>query len=148
MKKLLLIFALGGFSLLASCTAPVQKRIEHNPQIYSALSERHKAMVAQRKIEEGMSKGAVFIAWGKADRIGKGSKNGKDFERWSYTGFDTVPGYGAGGYGLGYGYGGGFYGHRYIYDPLFYYDPFVTVPYEAGRVEFTNGKVSAWSVAK
>lgn len=145
MKKFPVIFALAALGLLASCTAPVQKRIERNPQIYSALSERHKAMVAQRKIEEGMSKGAVFIAWGRADRVGRGSKNGKQYERWSYTGTDTVPAYGG---GFGYGYAPGFWGHRYIYDPLFYYDPFIEVPYEAGRVEFLNGKVSSWSVTK
>jgi hypothetical protein len=142
---LILPLAAGAMVFLSSCTAPVVKRIERNPQIYNALSERHKGMVAQRKIEEGMTKGAVFIAWGRPDRVSKGTRAGKTYDRWTYVGFDTVPAYGS---GLGYGYAGGLYGHRYIYDPLFYYEPIAQVPYEAGRVEFVNGKVSAWSVAQ
>ncbi len=128
--------------LLASCASPVAKRIERNPDIYNKLSERHKSLVARGEIEEGMSKQAVFIAWGRPDRAFKGSKSGKPMEQWSYLAYDAVPG---GFPGPGFGYWGSYGPHRYYYDPFFAYQPMISyVPYERAKVEFTNARVSAW----
>lgn len=134
--------------LLASCTSPIVRRIERNPDIYNALSAHHKALVQQGRIEEGMTKKAVFIAWGRPDRAAQGSKSGKSYEKWSYAGYDPVYTTGLsyrGGY-RGYGpYGGGYH----IYEPYFFYEPMMTyVPYEARRVEFLNGVVTAWSASR
>ena len=132
--------------LLVSCTSPIQRRIEKNPQIYSGLNEHQKALVQQGTIEEGMSKEAVFLSWGRPDRVASGTKQGKAYERWSYTGYDSVPTMSVG-FGMGYG---GYRGrHGYVYaDPIYYGGPaFDYVPYEAARVEFLNKKVSAWSIA-
>lgn len=127
--------------LLASCTSPIVKRIEHNPEIYAALSEPHKAMVARGEISEGMTKQAVFIAWGRPDRGSKGSQNGKAYERWSYSGYEAI-------HGTSVGFGPSYSGCGY-YDTGFYYAPTVTyLPYEARRVEFLNSKVKAWSTAR
>lgn len=131
--------------LLVSCASPIAKRIERNPEIFNKLSERHKSLVSKGEIEEGMSKQAVFIAWGRPDRAFKGSRNGRALEQWSYLAYDAVPG---GWYGPGWGYGG-WYGPRagygYHYDPFFVYQPMVNyVPYESAKVEFTNQRVSAW----
>jgi len=141
--------------LVASCAAPLQRRIEKNPQIYSDLSDHQKALVQQGKVEEGMTKEAVFLSWGKADRVSTGQKLGKAYERWIYTGYtasNALPSYRV---GYGFGYGGYGYGHfrgrsSYVYaDPFIYSAPVIDyIPYEAARAEFTNGKVSAWSVAK
>jgi hypothetical protein len=133
---------------MAGCTAPIAKRIERNPEIYNALSARHKAMVQQGKIEEGMTKQGVFIAWGRPDRAAKGTKSGKDFERWSYIRYDAAYGPPYGGFGPGY-WGHGWGGGGCYYDRYFFYEPMVTyVPYEGARVEFLNGVVTAWEVSR
>ena len=95
-----------------------------------------------------MGKDAVFLAWGRADRVSSGTHEGKPLERWSYKGYEAVHG----GY-FGFGIGGGFAGPRpylgggYGYDT--FYQPTVNyVPYEARRVDFTNGRVIGWVVAQ
>src|SRR5207247_2378184 len=80
--------------LIASCTSPIVRRIERNSDLYQALSTRQKELVQQGRIEEGMNKKAVFLAWGKPDRAAKGSRNGREYERWSYA--DYEPTYTAG----------------------------------------------------
>jgi hypothetical protein len=144
MKSLTVLFTAAASLLLASCASPVAMRIERNPDIYNNLSERHKSLVARGEITEGMSKQAVFIAWGRPDRAFKGSRNGRALEQWSYLAYDSVPGGFVGG-GYGYGYGGWYGARGYCYDPFFVYQPMISyVPYERGKVEFTNAKVSAW----
>jgi hypothetical protein len=151
MKRFFLQMALAASAfLLVNCTAPIQRRIEKNPQIFSALSESHKAKVQHGEVEEGMSTEAVFLAWGKPDRASKGTKLGKTYERWSYTGYDAVQ---SQSFGIGYGYGysrpHGRFERDTFYAPMIYPETTVDyVPFEAARVEFTGGKVSAWSVAK
>lgn len=134
--------------LCASCTAPVVKRIERNPDIYNALSARHKDLVQQGRIEEGMTKKAVFLAWGKPDQVSQGSKSGKTYEKWGYAGYQ--PSYTT---AMGFGYSSrpyhGGYGSCYGYDRAFFYEPMVTyLPYEAARVEFSSGIVTAWSASR
>jgi len=138
--------------LLASCASPIERRIERNPTIFNALSEKQKIMVQQGQVEEGMTKEAVFLSWGRPDRTTVGSKAGRSTERWSYTGYDPVQSVGFGfGFGFGYpmGYGRGRYGLGcYDYYPNFYPQTAVNyIPYEAAYTEFVSGKVSAWSVA-
>lgn len=128
--------------LLASCASPIQHRIEKNPQLFNSLSEHQKALVQQGAIEEGMSKEAVFLAWGRPDRASQGGKMGKAYERWSYAAYDPVF---WGPYGPGYGWGGG----PWMYDPYFYPSANVSyVPYEQRWAEFLNNRVAAWSVVK
>ena len=142
MKSLTVLLTAAASLLLASCASPVAKRIERNPDIYNKLSERHKSLVARGEVEEGMSKQAVFIAWGRPDRAFKGSRNGRPMEQWSYLAYDSVSGGFVGG---GYGYGGWYGRHGSYYDPFFVYQPMISyVPYERAKVEFTNAKVSAW----
>jgi hypothetical protein len=134
--------------LMASCTSPIVKRIERNPEIYNALSAHQKALVEQGRVEEGMTMKAVFLSWGRPDRASQGSRNGKAYEKWSYTGYAATyaPGFGYGpAFGGFYGGGSGMYGSPFCYDS-FFYEPMTTyVPYEARRVEFLNGTVFAWS---
>ena len=128
--------------LMASCASPIQHRIEKNPQLFNSLSEHQKALVQQGAVEEGMSKEAVFLAWGRPDRASQGGKLGKAYERWSYAAYDPVF---WGPYGPGYGWGGG----PWMYDPYFYPSANVSyVPYEQRWAEFLNNRVAAWSVVK
>jgi len=131
--------------LMVSCTSPIVKRIERNPDIYAALSARHKDLVQQGRIEEGMTKKAVFLAWGRPDRAAKGSKSGREYEKWSYAGYEPT-------YTTGFGFGTSFGGHGHcggLYDSSFFYEPMMTyVPYEAAHAEFLNGIVTAWSASR
>src|SRR5215472_3575383 len=71
-------------SLLAGCST-VESRIKSNPQIYASFSPADQALVRQGQIREGMPKAAVFLAWGKPDRIRTGVRLGHPFEAWVYT---------------------------------------------------------------
>ena len=135
--------------LLSQCASTVERRIEKNPAIYSSLSPADQELVKQRKLREGMAKDAVFLAVGRPDRVAVGRKAGKDFERWSYEGTQTVTtqtfGMGFGGWG-GWGFGGGACGP--FFDPFLMGGPMVTyIPYEAASVDFVNGKVVGWETS-
>lgn len=129
--------------LVASCTSPVQRRIEKNPSLYNGLSDHQKSLVQRGAIEEGMSKEAVYLAWGRPDRGSRGSKMGKAYERWSYAAYDPVfwgP-YGAPGYGWGSG--------PWLYDPYYAPGPSMSyIPYEERWAEFLNNRVAAWSITR
>lgn len=141
-KHFLPLLAIFTAVLMSSCASGVEKRIAHNPQIYQALTEGHKRLVSSGQVTEGMSKEAVFLAWGRPDRSSKGSKQGKSFERWSYRGYEPVHST-----SFGYGYGGGWGPYGYYYHPVMVYEPTVTyLPFEARRVDFSSNKVTAWSV--
>jgi outer membrane protein assembly factor BamE (lipoprotein component of BamABCDE complex) len=71
-------------SFLTACST-VESRIKSNPQVYASLSPADQAWVRQGQIREGMSKAAVFLAWGNPDRIRTGVRLGYPFEAWVYT---------------------------------------------------------------
>ncbi|MDB6118849.1 MAG: hypothetical protein JWO08_2630 [Verrucomicrobiaceae bacterium] len=134
---------------LSSCVNPIERRVSYYPGLYSHLSEKEKQAVHMGKVEEGMSKDAVYLAWGAPGRVAVGKRGGKPFERWGYQSYRPVftGGYGYGyGMGFGVGYWGrhrGFYGG--FYDPAFYGAPVVTYVAAEGRyVEFVNGRVTAF----
>lgn len=132
--------------LLSQCASTVERRIERNPALYASLSTQDQQLVRQRQLREGMAKDAVFLAVGKPDRVASGRKNGKDYERWTYLGTETVTtqtfGLGMGGWG---GWGGAWGGCGPFFDPFFMGGPMVTyIPYEAAWVDFVNGRVSGW----
>lgn len=141
MKTPLFLFSLLVL-LLSSCAAPVQRRIQRNPELYAKLTEQEKQSVASGRIFEGMSKDAVFIVWGKPNRVSSGTRDGRQFERWSYTEYE--PYYSPmfhGGFGV---YGGCGYRDPYLMSP-----PVVEyVPTPGASVEFVNGKVSGFMVPK
>ena len=149
----LLIFALFCALLLPGCETlnPAQRRVTKNPELFAGLSAKEKTLVDQGKIEEGMSRDAVYLAWGRPGRVITGSRDGKGREKWAY--FHTAPvqtttmgfGYASSpfydSYGIhptyGYGYGPGWSmssGVNYL-------------PYIGSTVEFVNGRVVAWERA-
>lgn len=122
--------------LLTSCASPVQRRITRNPALYSQLSEADKQRVQRGEIREGMSKDAVFFMWGKPDRVSNGTREGKQFERWSYTDYEPI-------------YRPMIYGGYGLYDPYFYGGPTVDyVPTQGASVEFVDGKVSGFLIPR
>ena len=129
---------------LSNCASGVERRITKNPGIYNALGAEEKAMVAQGRIKEGMSKGAVFIAWGEPARKLTGKRNGAPFERWNYVSYDAVPVHH---FGMGWGYGRRCdYGYGSPYQTVG--TSFEYVPYDSGFVDFTNGRVSGFAVPR
>jgi hypothetical protein len=131
---------------LASCST-VQSRIQDDPQTFASLSPADQVLVRQRSIREGMSRSAVYLAWGRPDRVRYGSRAGVPFETWIYTTTrsEIVPGYYPTFYGLGYyQYGAPFYGYRGLYgyypfgpsiwgDTLSYEVPYKTAFFERNR---------------
>ena len=132
-------------SLLASCAnqAAGERRTQKNPELYEKLTEQEKALVGRGEIAEGMSTDAVFLSWGKPDRVRTGSRNGQAIESWAYfgalssTGRTVSVGVGNGG-GIhprfGYSSGGGW---NYGTDIDF------TRPVSR-EVNFVEGRVISW----
>ncbi|WP_395718391.1 hypothetical protein [Prosthecobacter sp.] len=148
MKTILRLFfgLLTALTLSQCASSTPQTRIERNPQLFTRLSAKDRQLVTSGVIREGMTRDAVFLAWGRPDRVSVGTSRGKEIEAWTYVGERPVRtlnmgvgfGYGAWNpyWGGPWGWGGpGFWGGG----------PSVTyVPYTAGVVEFTNGRVTRW----
>jgi hypothetical protein len=145
-----LCFGLLAAALLTQCASSTpQTRIQQNPQLYSMLSTRDRQLVYSGVIREGMTRNAVFLAWGSPDSVSVGTNRGRELESWTYIGQRPVRtmnmsmgmGFGYGGFGYGgfgpYGYGG---------YPYMGGGPSVTyIPYTAGVVEFSSGRVVRWA---
>ena len=112
--------------------------------MYGSLSSAQKQAVNEGRLLEGMSKDAVYLAWGRPAAVKEGSKAGQKTEKWRYTGHQPVVSN-----HINFGYG---YGHGYGRGRGRYYDPFYSdyghtvdyVPYTAAVVEFSKGKVLGW----
>lgn len=132
------------FSVSCASTASLrEKRVETNPQIFRSLSAEDQALVSQGKLRDGMSKEAVFLAWGRPDDIRQGSKKGVPYETWVYS--THVP-HSRSSLSLGYGFTPYYRGYGY---PGFGFYPAVTtayIPVKVGQVEFLNGEVVAWEI--
>jgi hypothetical protein len=151
----LLVGAISSTLFLNGCTT-VETRINENPAAFQSLSPGDQALVQQGRIREGMSRDAVYIAWGPANETMPGRNRGQTVETWIYYATDAGEYQGpfyyghSYGYGLGFGYfgyGGG-YRHRfrrhYFYDP--FYDPWFyrranIIRYPERIVSFQNGRV-------
>ena len=132
------------FGFLTGCST-VDSRIQGNPQTYASLSPADQVLVKRGGIREGISRAAVYLAWGRPDRLRYGSRSGVPFEAWIYatTRSEFAPGYYPAFYGFGYGrfgwsrrfYGpAGFYGYPfnpYIDSDLVDYE----VPYKTAFFE-------------
>ena len=126
--------------LLSSCADnSLQKRISTNPDIFEPLSNQHKSLVQRGKIEKGMDKKAVYLAWGSPSRSSKGANSSSNYERWYY--YNYSPSYAAT-YSGGYGYRSrGFYGSSIQ----------ASSDYNSeldAKVEFRKGHVYSWESAR
>ncbi|MBL9134190.1 MAG: hypothetical protein JNG86_23450 [Verrucomicrobiaceae bacterium] len=160
MKRLLSLTALAASLLLTSCASSTpQGRIERNPQLFNALGSKDRELVTRGVIREGMTRDAVFLAWGAPDQTTVGRKGGRDVEQWTYLGQRPVRtmsmsmgfGYGWGGCGP-YGYGGPWGGYGFG-GPWGWGGPgwgsnVMYVPYTAGVVGFRGGRVTDWQAAR
>lgn len=124
------------FAFLPACSTPAS-RIKENQALYSALSPSAQAKVAAGTIAEGMTRNAVFIAWGSPDDIYRGSRKGVARESWIYQDSTTasIPGYTT-------QYRRGPRGEIVtdtVYEPIY-----VPQPYISKVAEFENDRVVSW----
>lgn len=137
---------LGGASLicLLACqtvTSP-EHRISKETELFDSLPERHRELVRQGQVTEGMSQEAVYLAWGSPHEVKEGSRNGRKLATWVYYGRESVP---VRSVGIGVGIGSGYYrgdcwgGPRYDFGFDYAYRDYV-----AAKVEFGNEKVVFW----
>src|SRR6266481_6228717 len=73
-----------GAVFLNSCSTP-QTRISEHPDLYQSISLKEQALVNQGQIRIGMSRPAVWLAWGSPDRRIIGNMGGGTTETWVYT---------------------------------------------------------------
>jgi hypothetical protein len=121
--------------ILTSCSTP-QTRISDHPGLYQSLSQRDQALVSQGQIRIGMSRTAVWLAWGSPDRKIVGNMGGGPTETWVYVYYATYP--------------------YYPFEPLDeyfgapLYDPFCyswfppSIPYPGKLVTFAHGKAVSY----
>lgn len=105
--------------------------------MYDMLTPEQKMLVQQGRICEGMSKDAVFLAWGNPNTPPvSGQQDGVSYEKWVYASYQPVMVDSVSvGFGCGHGpfwHGGGI-GTSTAY-----------VPRENAWVMFQNNKVTAW----
>ena len=141
-------------TFFVQCSSTPRTRIEKNPQMFSKLSPKDRELVGHGLIREGMTRDAVFLAWGRPDTVSVGINRGKESENWTYEGQRPVRsmnmnmGFGYGGFGYGgFGYPGfGGYGpYGYGGYPMWGSGTSVTyIPYTAGTADFVNGRVVSW----
>lgn len=162
--SLSLIF-LSSLLLFSSCVTvnTPQTRIEKNPQIFEKLSPKEQVLVKEKKIKEGMSKDAVFLSLGKADKIEESFANGKKQTVWYYTRTQPVYHTSVSG-GIVFGsryynqpyYNSGYYHSRYNsyrkHRHNYFYPRIGTGVYYKKvadtEVTFTNDRVSAWKISR
>jgi hypothetical protein len=74
--------------------ATTEARISQHPEIYQRLSSRDQALVSQGQIGPGMTKDAVWLAWGTPDQKIPDNMGGRPTETWVYLRYETPPSYG------------------------------------------------------
>ncbi len=146
-RVLTLLSAAAAALLLSSCaTATPAGRVAESPAMFQTLTESQKTAVMEGRVVEGMTPDAVYLAWGRPDRVMRGSENGKPFEQWRFT--ELKPVYHTGlTMGMGYGYAPYRYGRRGGY----YYPSYAAletgpdyVPVTSAVVRFSRNRVTGW----
>jgi hypothetical protein len=133
--------------ILGGCST-VESRIQAHAAAFASLSPADQALVRQGNIRAGLPKAAVYIAWGRPDRIRSGFRSGHPFEAWVCTQVRSVyvsdyyPRFFRFGFYHYYGYWGGFPFYGPIGGPYFSSFVSVEIPYKAAF--FEGGRLTGW----
>lgn len=122
--------------LLTGCASTIESRKKERYNSYSELSPEQRATVDAGQIKVGMTKDAVYIAWGKPQQVLTSESQAGRNEVWVYLGS----------YLQSYGYWGfrPFYGpYGYYQGPYFYHD-YLPVAYAKAEVIFEKDVVKQW----
>lgn len=133
--KRFFILALAG-ALLTGCASTVEMRKKERYAAYTELSPEQRSAVDVGQIKVGMSKDAVYIAWGKPQQILASESPAGTNEVWIYMG-TYLHGYSYWGYRPYCG------PYHYYYGPSLYYD-YQPVAYATAEVIFEKGVVKQW----
>ncbi len=124
--------------VIPGCSTP-QTRISEHPDFFQSLSRRDQTLVTQGQISPGMSRNAVWLAWGSPDRKVVGNMRGRPTETWLYIYYATYPYYSA----CGPCDPWAFFGDPF-YDPFYYSYVPLSTPYPGKIVTFSNGRVASF----
>jgi hypothetical protein len=143
MKMLLLALSAG--LIFASCAPSTpQARIQQQPEKFAALSQSHRQLVEQGRIDRGMSQDAVFLAWGAPSRTFQGSRDNRVSERWDYSGSRPIfTNSFHGSYGR---FGGPCRSHGF--SSVGWGPDVAYIPYHIGSVWFIDNLVDSWERAR
>lgn len=124
-----------GAIVFTSCSTP-QTRISDHPDFYQSLSQRDQALVTQGQIRIGMSRTAVWLAWGSPNRKIVGNMGGGPTETWIYVYYASYPSYPFEPLDEYFG--------APLYDPFCYswFPP--SIPYPGKVVTFARGRVASF----
>jgi len=139
MKASIRFFVAIALALFFSACSTVESRIKQRPEAYHSLSASDQSLVSHGKIRTGMSKEAVYIAWGRADAVLHRTDRGHRTEAWNYFAYQQQPVFGFGAYPICVN--GGF-----TYLPG-YQTGYISTPYPYKQAVFENERVIAWTVA-
>lgn len=142
--KLIRVLLAGVALVLSACAASTPAgRVAHSPGIFESLTEIQKQAVREGRVIEGMTPDAVYLAWGRPDRVTRGSQNGQPYEVWRFT--ELQPVY-ASGMAFGRGFGGYGWGGGRFRDPLLLSVDMGPdyVPITAAVVRFSRNRVASW----
>ena len=140
MKFLLCLPFIALLSISCSSTNTPERRIAASPQPYQPLGENEKALVRAGQISNGMSKSAVWLAWGEPAGKSYGQSGRARTEQWIYRSYQPV--YTQSFYGSNYGH---YYDCGYGYSGLGFGLGVNYVPVPSAKVDFENDRVVAWA---
>jgi hypothetical protein len=120
--------------ILTSCSTP-QTRISDHPDLYQSLSPGDQTLVSQGQIRTGMSRTAVWLAWGSPDRKIVGNIGAGRRETWIYIYYATYYPY--------YGPWDPYFGAP-LYYPFYDSDLPPGISYPGKVLTFANGRVVAF----
>ena len=141
MKLLLILPFIALISVSCSSISTPEGRIGKNPQLYNDLNGREQLLVKTGKIENGMSKSSVWLAWGEPGSKSFGQEGKNRTEQWVYHRHQPV--YTQSIFG-GHGYGR-FRHYNYGYNSIGLGVGVNYVPVPSARVKFQNDRVVSWT---
>ena len=77
-----LLFLVGCSSAIDPCDAKHQ-------EMFNRLTPEHQSMVLEHRIENGMHKDAVYLAWGIPETVIEGNRDEDDYKSWVYRDYVT-----------------------------------------------------------
>jgi hypothetical protein len=124
--------------LLCGCST-VQSRVRERHAAFEQMPPPQQSLVLRGEVREGMSRDAVYIAWGKPEEVSRGTRHGQPFEVWTYymAAQDVIP---------RYTYAPRVIGRHHVLNSV-YTPQYITHWYPFRAVVFENGRVVSWETA-